>query len=199
VNSFRINSEGRSNVYNGFELSVNTRFPGGFAFGGITTERTAVDNCADQSNPNSLRFCSRTPPFRTLYKASAGYMLPYEVQLAGSFQARPGISIGADWTVDNAVLASQGLPSFTGGISSITVNLIDPTTTFYGYVYTNDITVSRNFRFGNRIRVRGFVEIFNALNNSTIFTRNETFGAQFFNPVDLVDSRRLQLGAQFDF
>jgi hypothetical protein len=43
------------------------------------------------------------------------------------------------------------------------------------------------------------VEIFNALNNSTIFTRNETFGAQFFNPVDLVDSRRLQLGAQFDF
>ncbi len=34
---------------------------------------------------------------------------------------------------------------------------------------------------GARTRIRGFVEIFNVLNNSTIFTRNETFGAQFYN------------------
>jgi hypothetical protein len=198
VNSFRINSDGRSNVYTGIELSVNTRFPGGFAFGGITTERTATDNCADQSNPNNLRFCSRTPPFRTLYKASAGYMLPFDVQLAGSFQARPGISIGADWTVDNAVLASQGLPSLTGGISSITVNLIEPDTLFYDYVYTNDMTLSRIFRV-QRTRIRAFVEMFNVLNLSTIYTRNETFGSLFYNPVDLVQARRFQFGAQLDW
>ena len=95
-------------------------------------------------------------------------------------------------------MANGGVP-LTGGISSITVNLIDPTTTFYDYVYTNDISVSRTFRVGARARIRGFLEIFNALNNSTIFTRNETFGAQFYNPVDLVNARRLQVGAQFDF
>jgi hypothetical protein len=192
-------STNNTRVYNGFEFSINARLGNGFAFGGVTHERTAVDNCTDLSNPNSRRFCKRVPPFRTLYKGSVGYRFPYDVQVAGSFQARPGIPIGADYAVTSAISVASGGVPLTGGISSITVNLIDPTTTFYGYVYTNDITVSRNFRFGNRIRVRGFVEIFNALNNSTIFTRNETFGAQFFNPVDLVDSRRLQLGAQFDF
>jgi hypothetical protein len=197
-NVIRINSDGRSNVYDGVELSVNTRFPRGFAFGGITTERTAIDSCADQSNPNSLRFCQRTPPFRTLYKASAGYMLPYDVQLAGSFQARPGISLGAEWTVDNNVLREQGLPLLTGGVSSIGVDLIDPDSVFYDYVYSNDLTVSRIFRI-NRARIRAFVEMFNALNLSTIYTRNETFGPQWYNPIDLIQSRRFQFGAQLDW
>ena len=54
-------------------------------------------------------------------------MLPYDIQLAGSFQARPGISIGSDWTVNNATLAAQGLPPLTAGVSSIVVNLVEPT------------------------------------------------------------------------
>jgi hypothetical protein len=52
--------------------------------------------------------------------------------------------------------------------------------------------------------VRAFVEIFNLVNDSTIYTRNETFSAtaaqqQWYNPVDLVDSRRFQFGAQLDW
>jgi hypothetical protein len=119
------------------------------------------------------------------------------VQLAGSFQARPGISINADWTVTNAVLASQGLPNFTGGVSSITVNLVEPDTLFYDYVYTNDMTLSRVFRV-QRTRIRAFAEMFNVLNLSTIFTRNETFGNLWYNPIDLVQARRFQFGAQID-
>jgi hypothetical protein len=193
-------STNNTRVYNGFEMSINARLGNGFAFGAVTHERTAVDNCTDleDSNPNNRRFCKRVPPFRTLYKGSVGYRLPYDVQLAGSFQARPGIAIGSDYAVTSAISVANGGRPLTGGISSITVNLIDPTTTFYDYVYTNDITVSRIFRFG-RTRIRGFMEVFNFLNNSTIYTRNETFGSQFFNPVDLVESRRLQFGAQLDF
>jgi hypothetical protein len=193
-------STNNTRVYNGFEMSINARLGNGFAFGGITHERTAIDNCTDldDSNPNNRRFCKRVPPFRTLYKGSVGYRLPYDVQLAGSFQARPGIAIGADYAVTSAVSTATGGVPLTGGISTISVNLIDPTTTYYDYVYTNDVTVSRVFRFG-RTRIRGFVEMFNFLNNSTIFTRNETFGAQFYNPVDLVAGRRLQVGAQLEF
>jgi hypothetical protein len=198
VESFSTNN---TRVYNGYELSINARLGNGFAFGGVTHERTATDNCTDLagSNPNNLRFCKRVPPFRTLYKGSVGYRLPHDIQLAGSFQARPGIPIGADYAVTSAISVANGGVPLTGGVSSITVNLIDPTTTFYDYVYTNDISVSRTFRVGQRARIRGFLEIFNALNSSTVFTRNETFGAQFYNPVDLVDARRLQIGAQFDF
>jgi hypothetical protein len=125
-------------------------------------------------------------------------MLPYEIQLAGSFQARPGIPLGAEWTVDSATSVASGGVPLTGGVSSISVDLIDPTTTFYDYVYTNDMTFSRIFRV-NRTRIRGFVEMFNILNLSTIYTRNETFGPQWYNPIDLVQSRRFQFGAQIDW
>ena len=40
----------------------------------------------------------------------------------------------------------------------------------------NPAIVNQGFNFD--------VELFNFLNNSTIFTRNETFGAQFYNPVE---------------
>jgi hypothetical protein len=200
VDEIRTNSPNNTQVYNGFELSVNARLGRGFAFGSITTERTATNDCVDleDSNPNELRFCDVVRPFRTLYKASAAYRLPYEIQIAGTFQARPGIPLGADYTVTSAIARANGAPGLTGGVSSITVNLIDPTTMFYDYVYTNDLRLSRIFRFG-RTRVQGFMEVFNLLNDDTIFTRNETFGAQFYNPIDLVDSRRFQFGFQLDF
>jgi hypothetical protein len=204
VNSIRTNSFNNTRIYNGFEVSLNSRFGRGFAFGSITTERTAINECADltDSNPNNRRFCERTPPFRTLFKGSAAYRLPYEIQLAGSFQARPGIPLGADYAVTSAV---AGRP-LTGGVSSITVQLIDPTSTFYSYVYTNDFRISRIFRY-ERYRFQGFVEIFNLVNDSTIFTRNETFNPNptaaspqlWYNPIDLVQSRRFQFGFQVDF
>jgi hypothetical protein len=203
VNTITINSPGRSRVYNGFEVSVNARFPGGFAFGGITVEREAVNNCADERNPNNLRFCSTTPPYRGLYKASAGYLLPYGIQASGSFQARPGIPLGADWVVDSATSVAAGGVALTGGVSSITVDAVDPTKLFYGYVYTNDVTFSRNFRVG-AVTIRPFVEIFSISNLSTIFTRNETItlagvDSGWYKPLDLVDSRRFQFGFQTDW
>jgi hypothetical protein len=150
------------------------------------------------ASPNNLRFCRQVPPFRTLYKASAGYRLKYDIQLSGTFQARPGIPLGADYGVTSAISVASGGVPLTGGISNLTVNLIDPTTRFYDYVYTNDARVSRLFRTGTR-RLQVFMEVFNLLNQSTIFTRNETVGSQFYQPVDLVDPRRFQFGAQFDF
>ena len=37
------------------------------------------------------------------------------------------------------------------------------------------------------------------LNLSTIYTRNETFGPQWYNPLELVQARRFQFGAQIDW
>jgi hypothetical protein len=210
VDNVLVNSPGRSRNYDGYEVSVNARIPHGFAFGGVTFERTIFDNCADISNPNgsgtdvgatvpSLRYCRREPPFRALYKGSFGYLLPYDIQVAGSFQARPGIPLGAGWTVTSAVSQAAGGQALTGGVSSIAVELMNPDRDFYSYVYTNDLTVSHIFRLGGRRRLRAYTEIFNFMNSSTIFTRNETFGTQWYNPINLVDARRFQFGAQFDW
>jgi Carboxypeptidase regulatory-like domain len=193
VSSF---STGNTRVYNGFEASVNARLPhGGFAFSGITVERTATNNCADLTNsdPNNLRFCDQAPPFRPLFKASAGYTLPYDVQVSGTFQSRSGIPIAATYTYDSAIAGV----ALTGG-GNRNVNLVDPTTQFYDYVKTNDLRVARTFRFGSK-RLVAFVEIFNLANLSTIFTVNETYGSLYLNPQQVVQGRRFQFGGQAEF
>jgi hypothetical protein len=195
VNSVSTWSTKNTRVYNGVELSFNARLSRGFVFGGITTERTATDNCADlsNSNPNNRRFCNQTPPFQTLYKASGAYRLPYDVSTSVTFQARPGIGIGSFYTFNSAI---AGVPLTGGG--NLTVTVVDPTTQFYGYVKTLDAQISRTFRSGTT-RIQPFVEIFNLANFSTVLTVNETIGPSYFTPGSVVQGRRFQFGGRVDW
>ena len=49
------------------------------------------------------------------------------------------------------------------------------------------------------IRVQPFMEIFNALNMSTVLTVNETIGPNFGTPAAIVSARRAQFGATIDW
>jgi hypothetical protein len=196
VNNVLTWSDNNTRVYNGVEVSVNARLAhGGFLFGGITTERTATNNCADlaNSNPNNLRFCNQVQPFQTLYKASAGFTIPWDVQLSTTFQARPGISIGSTYTFNS----TQAGFAITGG-GTLSVTVVDPTTQYYDYVKTVDARAAKAFRFDKR-RLQVFAEIFNLPNTSTILTVNETVGPLYFNPQAITQARRLQFGGQFDW
>jgi hypothetical protein len=196
-------------VYNGFEVSVNARIPRGFIFGGITDERTATNNCTDigSSNPNylssasvGLRFCNQVPPFRALYKGSLAYTLPLEIQASATLQWRPGISIGSTYTYacSAAQAAATGCTALTAGVASLSATVVDPTTQFYPYVKTDDIRVSRNFRAG-RFRLQPFLEVFNFMNLSTVVTVNETVGPNYFQPNAVVAARRFQIGGQVEW
>jgi hypothetical protein len=188
-------SSANTRVYNGFEASVNARLPGGaFVFGGVTTERTATNDCdVANSNPNNRRFCVQVPPYRTLFKMSAASPLPYGVQISGSFQSRPGSEVAANYTFNSAI---AGVPLTGGG--NLTVNLVDPTTMYLDHVNTTDMRVARTFRVG-RHRIQGFVEIFNVVNASTILSVNETYGQQWLRPLLIMQGRRFQFGGQLDF
>jgi hypothetical protein len=180
-------------VYNGLEVSVNARLPrGGFLLGGITTERTATNDC-DVVTANSLRFCDHTPPFRTLYKLSGGYTIPYDIQLSGSLQAIPGNDIGASYSFNSA---TAGV-ALTGG-GTLSVALIEPDTKFYDYNTQIDFRVARAFRMGDR-RIQAYMDIFNLLNASTVVSLNQTYGTSWLNPLVVMQARRLQFGARFDF
>jgi hypothetical protein len=195
VDSVSTFSTRNTREYHGFEVSMNARLPrGGFAFGSVTTDRLATNDCeVENSDPNGLRFCERVPPFRGLYKASAGYPLPYDVQLSATFQLRPGNPISANYTFNSAIAGV----ALTGG-GNRTVNLVDPTTLFYDYTTQLDIRAARTFRFGRR-RLQAFVEVFNLPNVSTVLTVNTTYGNQWRNPLLIEQPRRFQIGGQFDF
>jgi hypothetical protein len=191
-----------NNIYNGVEVGTNARFGRGFFFAGITTERSETLNCDVRDNPNSFRFCDNVPPFRTQFKGSAAYTLPYEVQLSGSFRSTPGNDVDANYPVTSAI-AGRTIYGNVGGTQSITVNLIEPNTLFLDRVNQLDARVGKNFRFG-RFRAQGFVDIFNVLNAGTVTSVNQTYGANpatrtWMNPTALLTGRTIRFGTQWDF
>ena len=195
--SVSTHSTENTRVYDGVEVSVRGRLPrGGFLLGGITTERTATRTC-DVADPNSLRFCDSTPPFRTLYKLSGAYTLPYDIQFSGSLQAIPGASIASNFSYNSAVAGVV----LTGG-GNRTVNLVEPETMFYDYETQLDLRASRTFRFGNK-RFQPFMDVFNLLNASSVALVNTTFtnsaANNWLRPLVVMQARRFQFGARLDF
>jgi hypothetical protein len=202
-------STANNNIYNGIEFSANARFGRGFFFAGVTTERRETLECdgtqgatTPRDNPNGLRFCDNVPPFRTQFKGSASYSLPYDVQVSGSFSSIPGTSVSATYTVNQAI-AGRPIIGSTAGAQTINVNLLEPNTLFLDRRNQLDARVGKSFRFG-RFQAQGFVDIFNVLNAGTITGVSSTYGANpatrtWMNPTTILDGRTIRFGTQWDF
>ena len=194
-----------NNIYNGFEVSGNARFGRGFFFAGVTTERRETLNCdgtttsatTPRDNPNGLRFCDNVPPFRTLFKGSAAYTLPYDVQLSGSFRATPGNDVDANYSVTSAI-AGRTIYGSVARAATVSVNLVEPNTLFLPYQNQLDARVGKSFRFG-RFQAQGFIDVFNVFNAGTVLSVNETYGPNWMNPVTILTGRTIRFGTQWDF
>jgi hypothetical protein len=189
-------------VYNGFELSANLRREKLLLFGGINTERRTSTTCDERDNPNSARFCDSIPPFRTTFKMSGAYQLPWEFQLSGTFMAIPGADVDANYDV-TAGIAGRPIIGSTANANTIRVNLIEPNTVFLDYQKRLDLRVARSFRV-DRYRIQGFADIFNVLNSGTIVRVNETYGSnpltnQWMTPTGIMEARYLRFGLQMSF
>lgn len=193
-------------TYNGFELSANLRREKLLLFGGINTERRASTDCdgststagnSGRDNPNALRFCDSIPPFRTTFKMSGAYQLPWEFQLSGTFMAIPGPDVDANYNV-TAAIAGRPIIGTTAGQTTISVNLIEPNTVFLDYQNRLDLRVARTFRV-DRYRIQGFADIFNVLNAGTVVRVNETYGSAWMRPTALMDARYVRFGLQMSF
>ena len=202
-----------STIYNGFELSANLRREKLLLFGGVTTERRAVIDCdgnttttgngSPRDNPNAMRFCDSVPPFRTTYKLSGAYQLPYEFQLSGSLIATPGPSVSANYSV-TAAIANRPIIGSTSNANSIGVNLVESNTLFLDYKKQLDLRIARSFRFGSKTKVQGFMDLFNALNSATVLRVNETYGSNpatnaWMTPTAIMEARYVRFGMQMSF
>jgi hypothetical protein len=188
-------------TYNGVELSATMRRQKLLMFGGITTDRNESISCDERDNPNSLRFCDSTPPFRTTFKMSAAYQLPADFQLSGSFISTPGPSVNANYTV-TAAIAGRPIIGSTAGTTTIGVNLAEPNTIFLDQKNQFDLRLAKNFRFG-RTRIQGFADIFNVLNAGTVTRVVETYTTtgnnNWMTPTALMDARYVRFGMQMSF
>jgi hypothetical protein len=193
---------GRTEVYNGFDVSLTGRLPNGAQLsGGVSSGQTVNDNCNIVDSPGESRFCRVTLSFegQTQIKLHGVYPLVWDLAVSATYQDLPGIPIVANHTVTNAQIApSLGRNLAAGANARVTIPLIEPNTVFEDRRRQLDLRLSRTFRAG-QTSLLGTIELYNALNTSPLLAANATFGPRWLQPTEILSGRLLKFGAQFTF
>jgi hypothetical protein len=208
----------RSEVFNGFDVSLNTRFAGGGVFqGGLSIGRTVEDSCATVDYPQDtdtgfgLRndpatvtatvpgYCRVTRPWSaaTQTKFMLVYPLPWNLQTSAVYQNIPGMPINTTYLAVNAEI-SPSLGRNLVGRTNVAIDLVPPNTVFEPRLQQVDLRVSRTFVAG-KARMTANLDLYNAFNASSVLNQTTRFGPQWMNVVQVMGGRMLKFGGQFDF
>jgi hypothetical protein len=195
-----------SRYWDGFDLTAQARLRNGVTLqGGTSTGRTVEDSCetraaVPEGRPGGLTnpWCRQVEPMRTMFKGLASYVIPkLDVQLAGTFSSRPGVSLAANVVYNNAaVQGSLGRP--LTGVPNVTVNVIEPNTVFGDRIDQLDLRIGKLIRMG-RTRTALNVDVVNALNSNDNLAYSSTFSASWPVPTQVLTARLFRLSAQVDF
>ena len=210
-----------SDVYTGYDVNANARLPrGGFVSGGVSVGHEVTDICqvAGQASvtyapvagvaasssgtlpgtlptPSTL-YCHVAPPFQADVKGLASYPLPWwGLTASATLQNRPGPQILAVYVVTSAQVQNLGRPL---GLGTAATQLIAPGTMYGGRVTQVDVRFGKAFKLP-RGRIQASADLFNVLNSSAILTQNNTYGAAWQSPTQLLQGRLIKFGAQLEF
>jgi hypothetical protein len=204
-------------TYNGFETTANFRLPKqAFAFTSLTAGKTHTYGCtgggipgtpgygtAGIDNPNNLRFCDQTTPYRFIYKVSGGLPLPHDVTIAGNFQLydAPGSGLflvppffAANYVVSTAIAGR----TVTGGQTNpnqINVNLLEPNKIYQEYYKIADVRFSKGITWG-RWRSTVLAEFENIFNIRSINAVTQNYGANWLRPASVQRGLNVRFGIQ---
>jgi len=187
----------QTEIYNGVDVSLSLRLPSGVVLqGGTSTGRVSTNNCFVVDSPQQNLNCDIAPPYLTQVKLLGVYPLPWGLQASATFQSLPGPEVTASRVYTSAeVLSSLGRPLTTG---NATVPLIKPGTQYAGRLHQVDFRGTRSFRFGAR-RIMANVDLYNLFNTSPILALNNTYGANWQQPTQILQGRLVKFGVQLDF
>ena len=212
-------------VFNGMDFAVHGRFGrGGTLTSGIFLGRTRRNDCALNSlpqvaatgaawngggsstahlnsfvaHPLTAAYCDTAPPWsKTVHvKVNGLYPLPYGFEVSGVFQNLPGAVQLANRRYTSAEVASTlGRPLVLG---SVNVPLVPADTLFEKRLTQLDVRLTKVFQFGEW-RLKGNLDVYNALNESAVTQLNTTFGANWLGAQRLMFGRMVKIGGQIDF
>ena len=111
--TFSKNFGGETNVYQGFDINLESRFSNGaFIRGGVTAGTRTFDNCNLQNAgydavpgggtvtvnteeyPDGTSYCHREYPYRPDLKILGSYTLPGDILFSGTYQFSRGVQTG---------------------------------------------------------------------------------------------------------
>jgi hypothetical protein len=196
----------RSQTYNGFDVNLNARFAqGGLLQGGISLGQTVTDNCDIIDAPQTL-YCETVSPYAGNFqiKLSGVYPMPMGFQVSAVLQNLPGAAISATRIFTNAEVAGalgRNLGSCRGAAvctGTVSIQMIEPGSMREKRDSQVDFRVSKNLQFG-RYRVQPRLDIYNLFNANSVLVRNNTYGASWGTPTDVLAGRMFKFGGQVTF
>ena len=199
------NFGGRTRSWDGFDLTVDGRLRKVLVQGGMSSGTFSSDTCdvlaalpeMNLAQALPLEYCKTSQNWLTSVKLIGSYTLPYEVQLAGTFQNQPGPLRPARVTYTAADIAlALGRPSTQG---AQTVNVVPPGTFFGDRFSELDLRFTKVFKFHRTREFRAMFDLYNLFNaNSTTF-EEPGFGATYLQPQVIMPGRLGKFSFQFDF
>jgi hypothetical protein len=210
--------------FDGIDFTVNVRAAGFTAAGGTSTGQTVSDNCAVRAGLPELAttttgtsafgaglansavtplspYCDVAYGVLTQFRGLATYLVPrLDVQVSTVVQSKPGPMLAANYVVPNDdVLPSLGR-NLSGSASNVTVNLIEPGTLYGDRINQLDVRASKILELGPT-RTMVALDIYNALNASTVLTYNPAFvpGGTWLQPLTFLTPRIFRITAEIHF
>jgi hypothetical protein len=211
--------------FNGVDVTVHARVGRSFTFiGGTSTGQTVADNCDVRARLPELATTttgtsafgagltgSAVTPFSpychfgygvlTQLRGLSSYVVPrLEVQLAATFQSKPGALLAANYAAPNSDVAASLGRNLSGNATNVTVNLIEPGSLYGDRINQLDLRFARVFTSG-RSRTTVGVDIYNVVNSNAVLTYNNTFvpGGPWLQPLTVLTPRLLKITAALDW
>jgi hypothetical protein len=217
-----------TNLYQGFDANIDARFRNGaFLKAGIGATARTFDNCnlraagldafvansattqGTEVYPDGSTSCHREYGYRPDLKASGSYTLPWDVQLAGTFQFSRGIqnggagpSLNASWAVTSATAATIGARPWTS-VASRTINLIREGSDYGKHnLQQLDLKLAKRFTI-DKVRLRVDFDLYNVFNSSWPYTVTTAYSTAptgtWQRPTNVLQNRFFKLGANLSF
>ena len=211
--------------FNGVDVTLNVRDVKHLTFiGGISTGQTVADNCAVRAALPELAttttgtstfgaglatsavtpaspYCRAAYGFLTQGRGLIAYVIPKaDVQVAATFQSKPGPMLAANYAATNADVAPSLGRNLSGGAANVTINLIEPGALYGDRINQLDLRIARPFSF-KRTRTKVSVDLYNVLNSSAALAYNNTFvpNGPWLQPQTILTPRFVRLSAEIDF
>jgi hypothetical protein len=198
-------------IYNGLDVSLQGRLPGGSTvIGSWTMEKNVSVFCSSNDNPNGILvndlylgaqiataggpFCDQRQfdiPFTHEFKAAGNYPFPMGFEVGAVFQSYAGSP--------RVITYQPAAALFPGGRTNTeTIMLNAPGSSFYPRYNQLDVNVKKNFRYGRKT-FSGQIDAFNALNGNAVFTRNNSIGNSLGQVQSVLQGRVMRIAFQMRF
>jgi hypothetical protein len=210
--------------FNGLDVTVNARVGRSLTvMGGTSTGQTVADNCGVRARLPELAttatgtsgfgaglntsavttvspYCHVAYGMLTQLRGLASYAIPkIDVQLATTFQSKPGAMLAANYAAPNSIVAPSLGRDLSGNAANVTVNLLAPGTMYGDRINQLDVRIAKILKRG-RSRTVIAVDLYNVLNSGAVLTYDNTFvpGGPWLQPLTILTPRFFKITAEIE-